>query len=156
MDENQQKLIIDIIRMLKKYKYLIHNSPKNKEYKGYLKDINLIKNLKKEIFYDELKEFIDKTEFDKKKSILNEINNFEEITNSITQSKFNDTNEMLKCLNNNKKYYVINTSIWCKICKNEKKDEEGIKFYFQENKIFLILNDKEEIIFNINNIIIKK
>ena len=71
--------------------------------------------------------------------------------------KFTNAEELIKSLNDNKKYYLINKPIWNKICKIEEINDKGIPFLFEKNFIILLLNDKtEKLYFKIDGGIIEK
>ena len=55
----------------------------------------------------------------------------------IVQEKFENPEELIKNLNNNKKYYIITIDLWIKICKDNNKEETGILYKLNKNKIIL-------------------
>ena len=60
---------------------------------------------------------------------------------NITQIKYDNIEEFFKDLNNNKEFYIINKELWLKICKEENKNEEGIKCKFKNKNCILNFNN---------------
>jgi len=49
--------------------------------------------------------------------------------------KFRNGEELIKSLNDKKKYYRINKPIWNKICKIKNIYDKGIPFLFEKNYV---------------------
>jgi len=145
-----------------KYEELLKKKSNNNNKEGYLIEKDLIEELKKNIFYDELKSYSD--------PIINKFTNFmnnpivkiylyryKGIERNIKQVKFRNGEELIKSLNYNKAYCFINKPLWNKICIIKNIYDKGIPFLFEENNIILCLNNKtEKLYFKINGGIIEK
>jgi hypothetical protein len=69
----------------------------------------------------------------------------------IEQEKCENSEELIKALNNNKKFYIINNNVWIKICKSEKYNEKGnISCILNKDEIILDFKN-EQLKFKINN-----
>ena len=157
MDENESKKIAFILKEFYKYEKFIKNPPQNIAYKGFLIEKDLMDNYKKKIYYEELKPQINnKVNLENTKLTFDKMKECKNILNPIIQTNFNNWNELYKALDSNKKYWIIPYNLWSLICKPENKNDKGIKFLFQGNKILLTLNENEKIDFSINNGIIEK
>ncbi len=51
--------------------------------------------------------------------------------------KFRNGEELIKSLNDKKKYYRINKPIWNKICKIKNIYDKGIPFLFEKNYVWM-------------------
>ena len=151
----EQKLL-NIIKEIKDHENFMKSLKQNNiEDKCYLIDDELMKELKNKIHYEELKNHF------KDESYISKILKSEKIIdikniNFINQSKFKNNQELEKALNANKKYWVINFSLWKLICIKEKENDKGIDYFFEDNQIILKLNENEKISFRKNNCIIDK
>ena len=139
------------------YKYENSISVKEvKNDKGYLIDYQIMENFKKNILYDEIKlDIAENKEHPKNKDKIERTTKFKEIK-KIVQTKFNNSNELLEKLNQNKRYYLIDYSLWFVICEESKRKEDGINYNLEKDKIILIFNDNDILTFKKNNGIIEK
>ena len=108
----------------------------------FLIEKELMDKFKKNIFYDQLKDFI-KKDIDLNHIDINILNNMTKINKNIIQTKFNNKQELLKELENGKIFYVITKKLFNNICKEEKKKEKGIDVLFDKLKVKLFLYNKE-------------
>jgi len=136
------------------YEKFLENYVKDKEYQGYLIDKTTFDKVKTKLDYERLKPSIDKnepfTEFKKK------INKKEKVK-YIVPKKFNNSNELINELLNDKKFYIVNIELLNIISKEDKYKGKAIKFMMNKEKIKLILNDNDILCFNNNkNGIIEK
>lgn len=112
-------------------------------------------SLKKKIHYEELKNHFQDESYIINKLKSEKIANIKNI-NFINQSKFKNIQELEQALNENKKYWIINFSLWKLICMKENEKDKGISYSIQDNEIILKLNKNENISFRKNNGIIEK
>ena len=160
LSNNDSKVLIQIYILCKEYynyEKLMNNGTKNNDYDGFLIEKNKIENLKNKIHYDKLKNDIDSS-FENIKDKIANLGESKEIERNITQTKFNNSEDLIESLKKNKKYYLINKSLWINICRLENKEEKGVIFSFSGNNILLSLNENENKIlhFKINGGIIEK
>ena len=146
-----------------RYEELLNKKVNTLDNEGYLIEKDVIENLKKKIFYDKIKTYSNYNiynfySFISNPEVIKYLNEFKGIEENIIEAKFRNGEELMRSLNNNKKYYLINKSLWkkIKICKNETKVGKGIPFYLKNNKIILFYKKKEKLYFNINDGIIEK
>ena len=112
---------------------------------------------KKNILYNELKADIEQGQtFSSLKDKIEKKNEGKEIKKNIVQTNFNSSEELRKELDKNKKFHLLNYELWLKICEEDKKNDFGINYILDEDKIILIFNDNDKIIFKNNNGIIEK
>ena len=116
---------------------------------GYLIDLEQIKELKKNILYDSLqskiKDFL--FQYENMKNIIEKDCRDTIIERKIIQTKFGKADDLIKCLEE-KKFYFINEGLWKKICKNENIEEEkGVSIILNKNLVILIFKDKTELYF---------
>ena len=114
--------------------------------KCYLINSNKIDNLKKQIRYDELKENI-KNDISKEKftKITKDLSN--KIKIDLSPKAFKTSDDLIKSLNNENKYYYITPSLCSKLCKIKKFENCAIKYSIHKNKIEFIFNDNSSIQF---------
>ena len=186
MSQNNEitKEIYDLLMEYYKYEQLIKNKS-DQEKVGYLINKDSIEKLKKQICYEEFKKnlkdnyqirqlkktienkcILQKTknhiydyksiEVELKEKRPNFSKELNKIKKEMIPKNFNNKQDLINSLNNNNKYYIINSNFWYKIKENEISIEQNVKFLFRKNKLILILNNKEELSFNINNGIIEK
>jgi hypothetical protein len=151
MADSDKLRIIAILEEIKKHESFFQNPLQNSTYKGFLIEYNLMENFIKKISFEELKNF-SSINFSRLKEKLD----FNKINNYIISKKFGSKQDLVNELKNGKKYYIILDTLWKKICKEENKNENGITFCFQDNKINLQFNNNESISFYINNGIIEQ
>ena len=108
----------------------------------FLIEKELMDKFKKNIFYDQLKDFI-KKDIDLNHIDINILNNMTKINKNIIQTKFNNKQELLNELENGKIFYVITKKLFNNICKEDKKKEKGIDVLFDKLKVKLFLYNKE-------------
>ena len=149
-----EKQIYDYCNAIYIYEIFLENFIKDKEYRGYLIDKNIFDKVKTKLDYERLKLSIDKnksfTEFMKK------INKKEKIK-YIAPKKYNNSNELINELLNDKKFHIVNQDLLCKISKEDKYNGKAIKFTMDKERIRLIFNDNDILYFNNNkNGIIEK
>ena len=120
---------------------------KNIEYLGFLVEKNLIDEIKKKINYVNLKCLFGKEEtLDKFKKEIKDIN-----IKEIILEKQNNSEELIKDLNNNKSFYLIKQDyLYNKIIDRNKAKGKEIKFKFTKEKIILIFNGDDELEFSNN------
>ena len=154
----EEQKLLNIFKEIKEHENSMKSLNKNNiVYKGYLIDDELMKELKNKIQYEELKNHF------QDESYMSNILKSEKLANAkrinfnfINQSKFKNNQELEKALNANKKYWIINFSLWKLICIKEKENDKGISYSFKDNQIILKLNENEKISFRKNNCIIDK
>ena len=159
--ENKSKItkqVYELCLAYSNYEKFINNQTNNyKEIKGYLIENNIMEEFKKIIFYEKLKDIVKPgVAFSNIKDKIEENELNEEIKKIIVQSKFINSNELIKELNNNKKYYLINEDFWKIICKEDNKDEIGIKVLLTKKDIILFFKEDDKLMFINNNGIIEK
>ena len=152
MADNVSTKITLILDEIKKHESFFQNPLHNVQYTGYFIEYKLMENYKKKISYEELKDLSQNIEFSRLKEKLN----FKKIKNYIVSTKFESINDLVNELKKGNKYYIILDTLWKKICKDENKNENGIIFYFLDNKLYLEFNKNEIISFDINNGIIEE
>ena len=152
--------IFDLCKLYNEYEKFIENvssSPnENFEYIGYLIENDLIKKWKISIFYEDFKNNLSigykflETSIDRKckKNRYNKM--------LITQTKFENAQNLKDDLFNNKEYKLITDQLWKRICKPNARNENGIKYKITKKTISLIFNEKEKLDFKINNFIISR
>ena len=151
MADTDKLKIIAILEEIKKHESFFQNPLQNQIYKGYLIEYNLMKNFIKKISFEELKN-LPSVNFSRLKEKLD----FNKINNYIISKKFESKQDLISELGNGKKYYIILDSLWKKICKDENRNENGIKFCFEDNKIKLQINNNDIISFSNHNGIIEQ
>ena len=149
-----EKQIYNYCNAIYMYEKFLENFVKDKEYQGYLIDKTTFDNVKIKLDYEKLRPSIDKnksyTEFKKK------INKKEKIK-YIAPKKYNNSNELIDELLNDKKFYLVNQDLLSKISKEDKYNGKAIKFTMDKERIRLIFNDNDILYFNNNkNGIIEK
>ena len=170
------KQIFEILQEYYKYEQFINNKSNNSiNFNGYLINKESIDKFKKIINYEELKNMLQHHLYGNfrtmrlrigKLDICKIIENEQDLEvkkfrNSpfyirdnyfmITQEKFENSEELIKALNDNKKFYIINNILWIKICKSEKYYEKGnISCILNEDEIILDFKN-EQLKFKINN-----
>ena len=149
-----EKQIYDYCNAIYMYEKFLENYIKDKEHQGYLIDKTTFDKVKTKLDYERLKSSIDKnesyTDFCKK------INKKEKIK-YIAPKKYNNSNELIDELLNDKKFYIVNPDIIHKISKEDKFKNKAIKFTMDKENIRLIFNDNDILYFNNNkNGIIEK
>ena len=148
------KQIYDFCQAIYNYEKFLENYVKDKEYHGYLIDKTIFDKVKTKLDYERLKPSIDKNEpyIEFKKKI-----NKKEKVKYIVPKKFNNSNELINELLNDKKFYIVNIELLNIISKEDKYKGKAIKFMMNKEKIKLILNDNDILCFNNNkNGIIEK
>ena len=151
MADSEKIKIISILEEIKKHESFFQNPLQNQIYKGFLIEYYLMENFIKKLSFEELKN-LSSIQFTRLKEKLD----FNKINNYIISKKFESKQDLVSELRNEKKYYIILDTLWNKICKDENKNEKGIIFYFQDNKINLKFNNNEVISFYNNNGIIEE
>ena len=151
MADSEKIKIISILEEIKKHESFFQNPLQNQINNGFLIEYNLMENFIKKISFEELKN-LSSIQFTRLKENLD----FNKINNYIISKKFESKQDLVSELRNEKKYYIILDTLWKKICKDENKNEKGIIFYFQDNKINLKFNNNEVISFYNNNGIIEE
>jgi len=153
-NENYLKNLYELCSAIFKCEELFKNNSYYNDIEGYFIEKVKLEELKQNIFYDKIKSKCDlkngtyKSLIDKfkNKKKLDENKRIEIHINNVT---FKNGAELIKSLNNDKKYYLISQSLWFKICKNNQKSVKGIKFSLEENNIIYISIKKK------NNYILK-
>ena len=114
-----------------------------------------IEKLKKKIYYEQIKPLIDKNySYTKCKNEIEKLCGNEELKININQLKFKNSTELIESLKNNNDYYIINSSLWSNICKNENKLKKGFKIIFNEDKLEIIFNENDKLSIKSKNCII--
>ena len=147
-----EKQIYNYCNAIYMYEKFLENFVKDKEYQGYLIDKTIFDNVKTKLDYERLKSSINEsyTDFCKK------INKKEKIK-YIAPKKYNNSNELIDELLNDKKFYIVNQDLLSKISKEDKYKGKSIKFTMDKEKIRLIFNDNDILYCNNNkNGIIEK
>ena len=126
---------------------------------GVLVTKNSFDNLKETILYNKMKIFVEnKDNYPSYEKAKNDIENlFEEedlsnYENILISKEFNNSEEMIKSLNNEEEYYILNKNLYMKISKiNNLLQRKQIKISFDENECLIILfTDKDKLKFRIN------
>ena len=100
LSNNDSKVLNQIYILCKEYynyEKLMNNGTKNNDYDGYLIDENKIENLKNKIHYDKLKNDIDNS-FENIKDKISNLGENKEIERNITQTKFNNSEDLIESL----------------------------------------------------------
>ena len=171
------KQIFEILQEYYKYEQFINNKSNNSiKFNGYLINKESIDEFKNIINYEKLKNMLQSHLYGNyqtmklrigKLDICKIIENIENLQVKefikknpfyirdnyfmIKQEKIENSEELIKALNNNKKFYIINNNLWIKICKSEKKYEKGnISCILNKDEIILDFKN-EQLKFKINN-----
>lgn len=151
MADYEKLKITALLEEIKKHNSFFQNPLQNQKYTGYIIEFDLMENFYKKLSFEELKN-LSSIQFSRLKENLD----FNKINNYIISKKFESVKDLESELKKNQKYYIILDSLWKKICKNDSRNENGIKFYFQDNKMYLEFKNNEVISFYINNGIIEE
>ena len=168
--DNIYKNLFNLYTEFFKYEELLNKKSNYDYYEGYLIEKDKIEKLKRNIFYNILKPYIaQKNEFNafiNNKIVKHYLDKYKERERekekeykiNIINVKFQNGEELIKSINDNRKYYLINSSLWNKICKIQNRiiNDKGIQFSFERNNIILYLNKNEKLYFKRNNGIIEK
>jgi len=166
-DENNLTNLYELCSGFFKYEELLKNKS-NEKYEGFFMEKEVIEELKRNIFYEQLKPYSNPKIYPFNMFIKNtnikkylDKEKVNEIKINIINVKFKNGEELIKTLNDNKKYYLIDRPLWNKICKKQNKYniymyDKGIKFSLEKNNIILYFNKNEKLYFKINNGIIEK
>jgi len=154
--DRQHKDLFYLCTEFYKYEELLKNKTNSNDNEGYLIEKEAIESIKTNIFYDILKPYSNPKNtikiFISDRKVKEYLDKYKGIERNIIQVKFKNGENLIKSLNDNKKYYLISKPLWNKICKNENINDKGIPFSFEKNNIILYLNKKnEKLYFKINN-----
>ena len=153
--QNISKEIYDLCKEYYKYEGFI-TSNNNKKFNGYLINKKYIDDFKNNIYYDKLSNYL-KYDYNYKTAKIHiEKIKLQKIERNITQEKCKILEEFIKLLDNNGEYYIINESLWKKICQKEKIYEEGISCEIKKKNIVILNFENEKIEVKINKGIIIK
>ena len=145
-DNLSEKQIYDYCKAIYNYEKFLENFIKDKEQRGYLIDKNTFDKVKKKLDYERLKPSIDKgesyTEFKKK------INKKEKVK-FIIPKKYNNSDELIKELND-KKLYIASCDLMFKISIEDKYKGKEIVFSMNKEKIKIRLNESDILFFKNN------
>ena len=134
------------------YEIFVKNITQNKIYKGYIINEVNIKHFKNRIKYDELKFYVENYDYKSVKSII--INYKCERFLKFILKDFDNSEDLIKELKNNKKrFYIINSDLFNSICVTN-NGNKGIDFLIKEDKLILIFNENDKLTFKNNNCII--
>ena len=145
-----------------KYEELLKKQTNSNDNEGYLIEKTSIEQLKQNIFYEQLKPYSDPklnklNVFIYKPEVKKYLDEYKGIERNIIQVKFKNGEKLIKSLNDNKKYYLINKALWNRICKTENIYDKGISILLRKNNIILYFNNQtEKLYFKINDGIIEK
>ena len=105
------------------YEELLTKKSDSYRYEGYLIEKDKIEKLKSNIFYDKLKSYIAQNNtynaFINNTAVKPYLDKYKEKENKINiiNVKFKKGEELIKSLNDNRKYYLIIRALWKEICK---------------------------------------
>ena len=137
-------------------KYINFKTHNNKKDKGCLIESKIMEKFKQNILYNELRaDIIESQPYSILKDKIEKICKTKEIK-KLEQTKFNTNKELLDILDKNKKFYLINSELWYKTCEEKNRMDFGINYILDNDKIILIFNDNDKLIFKNNNGIIEK
>ena len=134
----------------------IFKEKKESNYKGYLIDLDLIIEFKKNILYEILLTYSqnnnnDILSYEKAKNIIEKECENKKIERNIVQIKFDEANDLIRALEE-KKFYLLNEDLWKEICNEEKKGEEsGISFILDNKKVSLTFKQNDKLDFEIKD-----
>lgn len=134
----------------------IFKEKKESNYKGYLIDLDLIIEFKKNILYERLLTYSqnnndDILSFEKVKNIIEKECENKKIERNIVQIQFDEANDLIRALEE-KKFYLLNEDLWKEICNEEKKGEEsGISFILDNKKVSLTFKQNDKLDFEIKD-----
>jgi len=151
---NNYEIMNDLCFAFYSYKKSLRNKDPNIKFRCYIIKKEIMEKFKININYDEFEKNYNNGKINNKlKNKSSNICNPKEIKNSINQEYFNNSEDLIKELKNKKEFYIINSNLWDKIGKKNDKDFlVYFKFINDEgDKIVLIMNEKEELLFNNNN-----
>ena len=156
------KILYEILTEFFKYEEILKCAHKNIDNEGYLIEKDALEEIKKKIVYDKLKSYSNTVCFPfmnfkkifENKNLNKDLDIY--IERNIIQVKFKNGEELIKSLNENKKYYFINKSLWLKICRNENANDNGIIFSLENKKYIRLDLDNEKLFFKINKGIIEQ
>ena len=160
-NENNLKNLYELYLGFFKYEELLKNKSNGNNNEGFLIEKDIIDKLKKNIFYDNLKLYFGPknnsfNSFMKNKHIKQYLDKYKEIKININHVKFKNGEELIKSLNDDKKYYLISKPLWFKISKSQNIYDKGIQFSIERNNTILYLNKNEKLYFKINDGLIEK
>ena len=123
--DRQHKDLFYLCTEFYKYEELLTKKSNSYDNEGYLIEKDAIEKLKANIFYDNLKPYSNPKssikDFLYNPKVKEYLDKYKGIERNIIQVKFKNGANLIKYLNDNKKYYLISRPLWNKICKNENK-----------------------------------
>ena len=142
-----KRLIFELCTEIYKYEKFLVNSVKDQMLICYLIDSKSMDNLKEKIKYKQLKKYIENDiSYNDFKAKIKDIK--EKIQTNLNPEKFKNSKDLIKALNDKKKFYFItNFNLTKKICNNKDLSGSGIKFKLHKDKIILIFNETDELAF---------
>ena len=159
MAKNSIELIYDLCNEYYNNEKLFQFKHYDKKLKCYLIDKDLMEPFLSSIYYHKLKPYIKENyQFKNLKETIKKLttNNNVKIKKNINQKKFNNKQELIISLNNNKIYYIVNSNLWVKICKKDNIKELGTDILLNKDKISIIFNENEKLDFKWNKYFIDK
>ena len=137
--------LYELCKLFYDYEKLLKKPDKNQKSICYLINLELIDDLKRQIYYDHLKPYIIKDlSFE---TLKNKINNLSTtIKANLKSEKFDNSQDLINALNNGNKYYFIT---YFPLFKKIRKDDQskGIILEFFENKMIMIFNENDKLYF---------
>ena len=128
---------------------------------GVLVTKNSFDNLKETILYNKMKIFVENKDiypsYEKSKKDIENLFKEEDLSNYeniLISKQFNNSKEMIKSLNYEEEYYILNKNLYMKICNiRHLISRKEIKISLDENECLIILfTDKDKLKFRINEI----
>ena len=157
VDSSIANQIFDLCTEFYKMEKLYEKNINKATYMCYFIDSKSIDNLKKQIYYDDLKIYISKSKlYDEfKKELASKIkkNSKIKIDTNLKPENFKSSKDLLTALNKNKsKFYCItNYNLIQKICQKSKIEQADIKVTLHKDKLIMIFNKNDKLTF-FNNI----
>ena len=139
-----QLKIFEICKSIYKNELFINDHFDNQEYRGYLIEADKIMKIYEKLKPIIVKYFEDNTIY---KELKKHIKDKKEQLTDIISKKFNNSSELIKELNNDKKFYLIKQE-YLYLKEDDLKGKE-IKFMFIKDKIMLIFGDSDLLTFSL-------
>ena len=115
----------------------------------YLIELKSIDEIKKKIYYDKLKAYLNNDNISRENFMEIIKNNFiknkkVKIETNLVPDKFNHSKDLLKALNKKKFYCITNYTFVQKICENTDISKFVMKSILHKDKITIIFNEKDK------------
>ena len=154
--------IYDLCTEFYKMEKLFENNFNEATFMCYFIDSKSIDNLKKQIYYDDLKIYISESklynEFKKELTSKLKKNCIIKIDTNLKPENFKSSKDLLTTLNKNKFYCIQNYNFIQKICQKSKIEQTDIKVTLHKDKLIIIFNENDKLTFfnNATGLIEKK